>query len=150
MNLIWTDLAANALMGTRGWVENRTLPPNLQGEDMKQKKDLISNNTTDAMSSRVLVRVYVRQTHYRWLYSIPAGLTLLLAATVCAATLAAILSGKGTIKRMKHYLNHLSVGRLLVANEIKVKDFNSTTCDWLKGLGRSTIPVADHNSEGEA
>jgi hypothetical protein len=150
MNLIWTDLAANALIGTRGWVENRALPPNLQGEDMKQKKDLISSNTIDAISSRVPVRVYVRQIRYRWLYSTPAGLILLFAVIICAATLAAVLSGKGTIRRIEHYLNHLSVGRLLVANETKVKDFNSTTRDWLNELGGWTIPVANHNSEGEA
>jgi hypothetical protein len=29
MNLIWTDFAENAYVGTRGWLDDRNLPPNL-------------------------------------------------------------------------------------------------------------------------
>ncbi|KAK5120014.1 hypothetical protein LTR85_007090 [Meristemomyces frigidus] len=38
MNLRWTDLAANALVGTRGWLTDDSLPPNLQGV---QRRDTV-------------------------------------------------------------------------------------------------------------
>jgi len=141
MNLIWTDFAANALVGTRGWLDDHTLPPNLQGDNALQKRSN-SSSTTSAARSRVSVRPSVRTTHYHWLYAVPAGLTLLLAAVVCATALVAVVSGKGTISRVRYHLNSLSSGRLLVALNIGVSDFESRTAEWLESSGRKKMSLA--------
>jgi hypothetical protein len=141
MNLIWTDFAANALVGTRGWLDDRTLPPNLQGDDALKERGN-SSSTISATKSRVSVRPYIRRTHYHWLYAIPAGLTLLLAAVICATALVAVVSGKGTVSRVRCYLDSLSSGRLLVALKTGVSDFESRTPEWLEVSGRKTMSLA--------
>jgi hypothetical protein len=142
MNLIWTDLAANALVGTRGWVDNRVLPPNLQSEETLRKRDISSSTSTTA-ASRVSVRAYVRRTRYHWLYAIPAGLTLLLVVVICVAALVAVVSGKGNVRRIRHYSDSLSAGRLLVALKTGVRDFESSSAEWLKVSGRRRMSLAN-------
>jgi hypothetical protein len=141
MNLIWTDFAANALVGTRGWVDNRTLPSNPQDYDALRKRGNLST-TVSATSDRVSVRPYIRRTHYHWLYAIPAGLTLLFAAVICATALVAVVSGRGTLSRVRYHLDSLSAGRLLVALETGVSDFGSKTAEWLESSGQKKMSLA--------
>ena len=151
MNLIWTDFAANALVGTRGWVDDRGLPPNLQGASALQKRDdPATSRASTSGSASVPVRIYVRQTHYRWLYAIPAAVTLLLAAIICAAALVALACGKGSVARIGYYLNHLSAGRLLVAVQTRVREFGSKREVWLEGGGRTSLALAtDGDGDGD-
>jgi hypothetical protein len=141
MNLIWTDFAANALIGTRGWLDDRTLPPNLRGDSSLRRRSN-SSSTISGTRSRVAVRPYIRRTHYHWLYAIPAGLTLLLATVICATALVAVVSGKGTISRVRYLLNSLSSGRLLVALKTGVSDFELRTTEWLEASGREKMSLA--------
>jgi hypothetical protein len=147
MNLIWTDFAANALVGTRGWLDDRTLPPNLQGDNVLQKRGN-SGTTTSATGSRVSVRPYIRRTHYHWLYAIPATLTLLLAVVICIATLVAVVTGKSTASRVRYHMNSLSTGRLLLALETGVCDFESKTAEWLEISGRKKTSLTKREDGG--
>ncbi|GAB7336616.1 hypothetical protein MBLNU13_g10313t1 [Cladosporium sp. NU13] len=147
MNLIWTDFAANALVGTKGWVDDRILPPSLQGDDALQKRDNSSNSIL-AAGAHVSVRPYIRRTRYHWLFAIPAGLTLLLVAVICATTLVSIVSGKGTVAQVRFHLDNLSAGRLLVALETGVIDFGSKTAEWLEVNGRKQMSLTKRKDDG--
>lgn len=63
MNLMWTDIAANYLMGTRSW--NRAsgwLPPNLQVPMIKKLQ--AESTSGDDGQTRVHVQVYQRKIRY--------------------------------------------------------------------------------------
>jgi hypothetical protein len=143
MNLMWTDLAANALIGTRGWLSSKdSLPPNLHGTLHKRGETRRSN--ADAL---VPVYVYQRVVRYRWVYGIPAALCLLLAAIVCAAAIVAVASGKGGISRLRYYLNRLSAGRLLAALKLADHNFDSNTALWLDVSGKRRVSLSGSGYE---
>ena len=103
-NLIWTNIATNIFVGTRSWGSGSELPPNLQ------KRETSSSTAND--QAFVPVTVYEQQIRYHWPFAIPALLTLLLFILVLFAAMLSLLSGKGLPARVRHYLVHLSSGRL--------------------------------------
>ncbi|KAK3708113.1 hypothetical protein LTR37_011617 [Vermiconidia calcicola] len=142
MDLIWTDLAANALIGTRGWLSSRNaLPPNLQGSLRKRDETMARRSS---LNGQVPVYVYQRMVRYRWVYGIPAALCLLLAAIICVAAIVAVTSGKSSIPWIRYYLNRLSAGRLLAALKVGEHDYDSDTKVWLAADGRRrlSLPVS--------
>jgi hypothetical protein len=87
-NLIWTDLAANSVVGTRSL----------------------------AGSHRVPVTVYARRIQYRLPYALPAFLVLAALAVTSLATLSAALLRRTTnLGKMKRYLNATAAGRIMTA-----------------------------------
>ncbi|ETI21274.1 hypothetical protein G647_07619 [Cladophialophora carrionii CBS 160.54] len=130
-NLIWTDLAANMLVGTRSWDSGNGLPPNLQ------KRDAASASSGETGQPLVPVTIYERQIRYHWPFAIPALLALLLFVVVLLAALLSVLAGKGVPARVRHYLFHLSSGRLL--GEIHYPgecDKLAPTNQWLARVGK--------------
>ena len=97
--------AANMLVGTRSWDSGKALPPDLQEPDVA--------GSIESNDGLVPVTVYERQIRYHWPFAIPALLALLLFILVLLAALVSLLSGKGVPVRVRHYLFHLSSGRLL-------------------------------------
>jgi hypothetical protein len=67
---------------------------------------------------------------------------LLLAAVICATALVAVVSGKGTISRVRYHLDSLSSGELLVALETGISDIGSRTAEWLEVSGRKKMSLA--------
>ena len=149
MNLIWTDLAANALIGTRGWLSPRdTLPANLQEGSLLQQRD--ESTTARGADRRVPVYAYQRVVRYRWVYGIPAALALLLTAIICFTALVAAVSGKGSIPRIRYYLNRLSAGRLLTALKSNTNDYDSDTKTWLDERGREPLTLPQSGLESKS
>jgi hypothetical protein len=137
MNLIWTDLAANALVGTRGWQSgNSDLPPDLQNPLQKR-----ADTSTHTERGQLPIRIFRPVVRYRWIYGIPAAICLLLAGLICLAALVAVISGRATTSRIRHYLNRLSAGRLLVALRFGTSDFDSGGKFWLGTSGRTELPL---------
>ncbi|EXJ94562.1 hypothetical protein A1O1_02958 [Capronia coronata CBS 617.96] len=129
-NLIWTDLAANMLIGTRSWTSGSALPANLQ-------KRADTANGSDGNSAVVPVTVYQRQIRYHWLFAIPAFLALFLFLVVLMAALVSVLSGRGLPARVQHYLYHLSSGRLLGSIQYPDEgDSLAPTKEWIARVGR--------------
>ncbi|KAK5169528.1 uncharacterized protein LTR77_005504 [Saxophila tyrrhenica] len=142
MNLIWTDFAANALIGTRGWLSGKdTLPPNLNMQSPLQKH-AEPHAPPRSGSGSVPVRIYQRTVHYRWIYAIPAFLCLFVAGLICLSAVVAFISGKGRVSRVRHYLNRLSAGRLLVALKLEERDWESSTKLWLAMRGGRSVSLA--------
>lgn len=123
-NLIWTDIAANIMMTPKSQISDK---PDVQ------KRDTESANRSN------LVPVYVSQRHiqFRWLYAIPALATLLLFGLIIFGATMFSFFGKGGPDRIRHYLFHLSAGRLLGASQHPgACDKTAPTNVWISHVGR--------------
>jgi hypothetical protein len=80
--------------------------------------------------------------------AVPAGLTLLLSVIICVTALVAVVSGKGNVRQIGHYLDSLSAGRLLVALKTGIRDFESRSTEWLEVSGRRRMSLAKR-AEGD-
>ena len=139
-SLIWTDLAANKFVGARSWSSRTGLPPNLL-----QKRD--GTGSSDGDQTLVPVTVYERQIRYHWLFAIPACLALLLFFVVLVAALVSVLSGKGLPARVRHYLFHLSSGRLLGEMQHPGEcDKLASTNEWLARVGKRPADLRNYVS----
>ena len=144
LNLIWTDIAANALVGTRSWNSESKLPPNLQ----KRGAETTSSASADAQNSPVMVPVtiYTSQIRYNWVFAIPAALLLLLALLILGGAGAFALVGHATCSRVREYLFHLSAGRLLARQVYPgAVDGQAPTKIWVEKVGLKHVRL---NSDG--
>lgn len=103
LNLAWTDLASNAVVGTRGLHDVRTkVPPSLD------KRGTAASTPSPKTPA---VRYLQKLSRYRWSYGIPALIVLFLTFLIAFATLASTLTGRANMRRMRQYLKrHLRVG----------------------------------------
>lgn len=112
-NLIWTDLMANAVIGTRSWFSSNDLPNNLQPKPNGAGSTLAKRATSNS-TPEVPVFLYHSKVTYNWLYAIPALITLAVFALVLAIVLfTAVIGRLIKPKAMSMYLNYTSAGRLL-------------------------------------
>jgi hypothetical protein len=138
LNLVWTDITANALLGTKSWNSGRNLPSNLQ----KRAADTTASSTESSASLpvRVPVIIYTYQIRYTWIFGIPAAILMVLALLVLSIALAFTLSGYATRSRVREYLFHLSAGRLLAKQVYPGHvDGQAPTKIWVAGVGRKHI-----------
>jgi hypothetical protein len=137
LNLLFIDYAANSLVGTKGQLTTSTLPPNLQKRSMStQKRD-------DGMQhAEVLVHLSRRTIRYQWIYGVPALLSLFVVALILVGATVALLTGRGSIKRVKHYVWNLSAGRILT-NLIYPgsSPMYSDTKEWIRAVGAKQIMI---------
>lgn len=91
INLVWTDIVANSVVGTKGWAA--------EGRE----------------SNAVEVAYDQRRVHYHLAYAIPAF--ILLAITLCLLLLTAILAimQRTSLQRMRWFLGQTSLGRNFTA-----------------------------------
>ncbi|KAL4983168.1 hypothetical protein BDW68DRAFT_194626 [Aspergillus falconensis] len=95
MNLVWTDYAANAVVGTKG-----------------------SPREPQASSSSTILRrvtTYRTAVRYHLAYAVPAVIMLAILALTSFVALTAFLLGRATLGKMKRYLNATSAGRIMVS-----------------------------------
>jgi hypothetical protein len=101
LNLIWTDIAANMVVGTKG------LQPH---DNAKSKRDgAFSGSKTPAVVN------YTRRVQYKYVYGIPAFLTLALFAASALATLFFSFLSGASPSTMRTFLQHTSAGRFLTS-----------------------------------
>lgn len=116
------------LVGTRSWSSGKALPSNLAKRDD-------SGDGSD-MTTTVPVTVFDRQIRYHLGFAIPAFVTLLVFAAVLFASVVSFLSGKGVPARIRHYLFHLSSGRLLMEMQYPGEcDRRAPTNEWIGRVG---------------
>lgn len=153
INLIWTDVATNALVGTRGQIPSSE-PRNLAG-----KEDSIKN----AQEAQVQVYLRDRATAYHLVYGIPGFILLAFVALMLIACVISFVSGRGTIRRVKFYLSRLSTGRVMTAfleddavSQTSSIKSGSSTSRWLRKRGRmlvdvsGNVPKVSGHASGEA
>jgi hypothetical protein len=130
LNLIWTDIAANAVVGTKSWLPSPPLT------DPQKRQDQSSQ------VAQVLVTVYSSRIQYNWLFAIPALVALAISGLIGLTTLALMVVGHARPSKMKRYLNALSPGRILATfvypNEC---DQQIATTTWLQTVGSKKIAL---------
>lgn len=103
LNLIWTDIATNAVVGTRGWASSLN-PSN----NVKRAEDA---------SNVVLVPIYVhkRATLFDYRYGIPAVVIFVFSLALGVATAPLGLGRRTGFGKLKKYINQTSLGRSMVS-----------------------------------
>lgn len=133
INLVWTDIAANSLVGTKSWIPGSDLPPNLS------KRDGLAG---DDAAVRVPVTVYEHRIRYRWLFAIPAAIVLFLAALVALNALIFALLGRTGPSRVRRYLLPLSAGRIFTNFLYPgVCNGQAPTRIWIDGVGNKQVTL---------
>jgi hypothetical protein len=103
LNLIWTDIATNAVVGTRGWASSPSPSKNVK--------------RAEGSSDVVLVPTYVdkRATLFDYRYGIPAVVVFVFSLALGVATAALGLMRRTGFGKLKKYIDHTSLGRSLVS-----------------------------------
>lgn len=129
LNFIWTDVAANAVIGTKGW--------GLHSEASSDPSNFIPSpgvSTTDVnplSSTLVPVMIYQQRIRYRLPFAVPAIVVLAILLTVLTTVVFLIVTGKTGVKRMRHALDATSNARIIAkllwppVQQQKTKDFVS-------------------------
>jgi hypothetical protein len=124
LNLIWTDLSASAVIGTRG-----VLGPGETGKTLE--------------SIRVPVRPIVRQIKCRYLFTIPAFIVALLWLLISCVALISWAIGRSNIAIMRRHLFQASTGRILTTLLYPEDcDLKSNAKDWAKSVGTRVIDLS--------
>lgn len=152
LNLIWTDFAANAVVGTRG----------LHGARMQCTKSLDKRDTekSELSSNTHPVKLIQRRALYRWPYAIPALIVLFLTILIAFITLGFTLMGRASMSRMRQYLNKTSQGRIFTTHLYDQKNetsggtqiashkpTRSSTKRWVENKGKNPVTVAEGKNE---
>lgn len=150
LNLIWTDIASNAVVGTRGWHGART-----QSSSMLTKRD---NVMSKQASNAPAVKYMQSRVRYRRAYAIPAFVVLFFAAGIVFATMVFALMGRVSTSRMRQYLNLTSQGRIattylygqngeMPAPPTSHMRTRSSTRRWVENMGKSPVTVAEGEND---
>jgi hypothetical protein len=107
LNLIWTDIALNMVVGTKG------LDPQSANTAKRKRNESGSSNLRSPM-----VTSYTHRVRYKYAYGIPAFLVILLTTLTSASTLLFMLFGSTTVSSMRTFLQHTSAGRFLTSQTI--------------------------------
>ncbi|KAI3318471.1 hypothetical protein HD806DRAFT_511740 [Xylariaceae sp. AK1471] len=136
LNLIWTDIATNLVLGTKG------LQP---GNVNLTKRDSQSGTS----SNMPIVTTYTRRVKYHYPYGIPAFVTLVLAAAILFATACFMLLGSARPSYMRLLLEETSVGRLLTSYTplqdgvpSHFRGGDGGTKDWARGPGQQQFTLS--------
>ena len=143
INLVWTDIAANSVVGTKGWGLNNFPTSPDGGLSRKTKRGGTAGDTI------VPITVYRRHLRYRILYAIPAIISLGLGLAILVTWLVLLVLGRAGPSKVRWLLDATSPGRmmsvLLWPENANVKG----TRDWVKTVGtRVVVPSAAPEGEG--
>ncbi|KAL1837979.1 hypothetical protein VTJ49DRAFT_3168 [Mycothermus thermophilus] len=150
VRMVWTDVAANSVVGTNGWGlgGGRDDENDDKGEVAGlSKRDGSSAATSGEDVAMVPVTVYRRQIRYRTLYMIPAVVVLALAVAVVSTWLVQTVRGQTPVAGMRVMLEATSAGRLMggILFRSKTQELGlkrARTNEWLDEVGKRTVMVA--------
>lgn len=124
INLMWTDLMANAVVGAKGLFSDTNATT--------QEKE---TGSTTAMATPLKEAI-----HYDFVYAIPAFVYLALyGATLFLATLLFVL-GRARIGTLRALLNHTSAGRAAIMERHPKEDkMLAKTSEWTRAFGHENV-----------
>ncbi|KAB8262112.1 hypothetical protein BDV32DRAFT_147761 [Aspergillus pseudonomiae] len=138
LKLMWTDMAANTVVGTRGW---HSAPSARNGETLSKR---------DGGDVNVPVLLWSQTIKYRLPYAIPAFILLALCLALAAWSIWLLILRRIGLKQMRTYLARTSPGRIL-GHALHPDQGNilASTEVWLKqiGLRTATLPGQKEDSE---
>ncbi|KAK2861089.1 hypothetical protein FQN49_004553 [Arthroderma sp. PD_2] len=132
MNLLWTDVSANLVVGTKSW---------LPSSQKRHAKWSTGHNTTE--STIVPVYIISRQVSYHMLYGIPAIIVLVITLLVMGFTLFLIIMRRTGPSKMRLYLSLTSYGRMLGSLIYPGARAPSISTDqWIETVGSKQLRLA--------
>ncbi|OAP60410.1 hypothetical protein AYL99_05412 [Fonsecaea erecta] len=143
LNLVWTDVAANSVVGTRS-----LQPP--QQQTLQKRDGSSSQGDNDLL---IPVNVYERRVRYHLVYGIPAVMAAFGTLCVLTTVLGVLCLGRASTNKMRRYLDRTSPGRLVTsqsytqsqATKPSGKDTGTrrSTKQWLKTQGGKQITLSE-------
>ncbi|PNP58185.1 hypothetical protein FNYG_15175 [Fusarium nygamai] len=121
--LLWNDLAASALVGSKGVLGARNEEPD--------------------QAARVQVIPSVRKIKYHWVFGIPAFILIFAIGLITIGVAAMAVVGKSSLGLLRHRLRQVSIGRLLTS--VFHTDSSSLIMSppaWSKANGNKQIDMA--------
>ena len=114
LNLVWTDVAANAVVGTRGWGLTSAASTDLKGfvTSADASANISATELNPAPTTQVPVVLYHQRIRYRLPFAVPAFVALAITLVVLVALLVLAIRGKTGAKRMREFLDATSMGRI--------------------------------------
>ncbi|PGH10001.1 hypothetical protein GX51_00267 [Blastomyces parvus] len=138
INLVWTDIAANAVLGTKGWISQNQARVARRDDGDGQGSPQPRNND----QREVPVFVFRKVIKYDLKFAIPAFLALVFTLVILSTTCLLCLFGRARPSRMRKYLFYTAAGRIMASfvypNQI---DPQSPTKEWNKSVGFKRIAV---------
>lgn len=101
INLVWTDVAANAVVGSKGWFTNPV--------------SLSKRNSDGDQQILVPVNQYSRSVRYHLAYAIPAIIVLAIFAVVVCVSFVMTIFGQSGPNKINVFLMKTSVGRVMAS-----------------------------------
>jgi hypothetical protein len=154
INLIWTDLAANAVVGTKSWIPGY----NPASKPLRKRAGSGGDSNDPSM---VPVIPFTRVVRYHLPFAIPAFVLLAVLVSALVAALVMAITRKSSIKRIHAYLDRLSAGRVMTTLLEKRQGYSSAgessveltgvkgqmrkgqkSGKWIKQYGKTRIDIA--------
>ncbi|KAF2183641.1 hypothetical protein K469DRAFT_739721 [Zopfia rhizophila CBS 207.26] len=125
INLIWTDLAANAVTGGKG----------VLGSNNAGRPDEIVPMTVIRIAHKV---------KYHMAYGVPAFILLLALTFICILALVSLLHGQANWSKLRTQLHLSSTGRIFTTVIYpESSDLAMSTKDWSRQHGKAKIDLSD-------
>lgn len=124
INLVWTDIAANSVVGTKGW-------------------GLGSGSKTKS----VPVTAYHKQVRFKMPYSVPAFVVLSVCIALFVAIVVLIFTKKTGLAKLRFFIDATSAGRTMGISLWPAECNASTvkTKDWVETIGLRHVTVVQGN-----
>ncbi|KAK5087844.1 hypothetical protein LTR05_002059 [Lithohypha guttulata] len=143
LRLIWVDLAANYLVGTKGHHTTKHRQPVSYSANSKRQ-------ASSRQSGQATFPVHVLEHHirYHWVYAIPALVCVSIVVAILLFALVSMMCGRGTITRLKYYLYAITSGRVMAAfvypNEGGMDHRQAETNIWIQEVGHKPVQIFEH------
>ncbi|KAF9891491.1 hypothetical protein FE257_003958 [Aspergillus nanangensis] len=138
-NVIWTDIAANAVVGTRAW-------------NWSARPDSLALPEDQAPGSTLGVKVLPFERHlgYQLPYAIPAIFVAVVVGVILLATVAVVVMGRVGVGKMRRFLNNTSVGRSFTTFLYPENSHRQAkTGSWIGNAGVNVVDLSGHTPVGE-
>lgn len=148
IDLIWTDVAANSVVGTRGQMppgEPNGLGPAYEPDKAKRKR---AEPASTEEVNLVPIYIYNREVQYRIPYAIPAFIVLGLVLGVLALSITALVSRRAGPARIRWFLTRLSAGRLMTTplvrggGDVSPGEDKPAKDMWFHGPGKVKVDIS--------
>ncbi|KAK5072463.1 hypothetical protein LTR64_005065 [Lithohypha guttulata] len=143
LRLIWVDLAANYLVGTKGHHTTKHQQPVSYSANSKRQ-------ASGGQSGQATFPVHVLEHHirYHWIYAIPALTCVSIVSGILLFALVSMMCGRGTITRLKYYLYAITSGRVMAAfvypNEGGMDHRQAETNIWIQEVAHKPVQIFEH------
>jgi hypothetical protein len=137
INLIWTDVAANGVVGTRGHMVSEPLLELYKREDE-------ANNAAGNMTT-FPVTLHRHRIRYHWRYAVPALILFaILSCSILSMFLVCII-GRASPSKIRAFTNSTSAGRLMV-NFLYSNEYFSKMSrkQFVRRVGRKKVQIGGH------